>query len=118
MRERMGSLGGRGGDVAHRLADLDELALLDVKDKVLGRLKDEDDRAPELEAAHLVARVQGLAAQEGRRLLVAGLDVRAGRVRADSVVGPQGLGDAEGRPRSVMGGVDLRGGMESVPCQS
>lgn len=106
MRERVDLLGG-WSDVAHRLANLDELTLLDVKDKVLGRLKDEDNRAPELEPAHLVARVQRLAAQEGRRLLVASLDVRAGRVRADSVVGPQGLWmqkEGEGQTLARTGG--------------
>ena len=75
----------------HRLANLDELALLDVELEVARRLEDHDDGAAELETAHLVTGVQRLALEQGRRLRVAGLDVGPGRVRADPVVGAEGL---------------------------
>ena len=54
-----------GKRVTHRLANLDELALLDVELEVSRRLEDHDDGAAELEAAHLVAGVERLALEEG-----------------------------------------------------
>jgi hypothetical protein len=67
------------GYVTQSLSDLDPLPRMDVKLERLGRFEHEHDRAPEAEPAHLLARRERLAPQQGGCIRVDGFRIRPRR---------------------------------------
>lgn len=85
---------------------------MDPEFEIIGRLKDEDDRAAEPEAADLVSGLQGLTAEEGGRL---GVRRFAEGTRGD---GAEGRVGAEGlRSESISTRAGEEGGQDAR-CQS
>lgn len=78
-------------DVSQRLPNLDALAHFDGELERLGRLEDEDDRAPEPEATDLVTGLERLAAEEGRSLGVGRFAVGSRGDGTEGRVGAEGL---------------------------
>ncbi|KAL7285892.1 hypothetical protein ACG7TL_001003 [Trametes sanguinea] len=93
-----------GSEVPEFLPNLDLLARSDVELEVVRRLEYEHDRAPETEAAHLVALRERLAIEEGRRTRVDSFGVGAhGMLAAGTDVGAQCLGRDQSS-RGAIGG--------------